>query len=498
MGLRPRCGTLARDGVAPRGRSRRAPPAGAVALAGNLAFWAVRGAAQWWWAASRVVVDTGPGLPGGRVEMIHEFPFFSYLLGDPHAHVLAMPFALLLLGLLWAAASGEVARPLPSSRSGAALPPPRSAGKAAGLALACLLAALSTRPHPGRSYAASSLRAFAGARRFGAGLLLVHGRAGGGTVPLGGLLRLEHTDHTCCRGSSSPGSSSRARPACSARGERGASRSARRRPSSRGPAVALGLVAAGPRPGVHSRRVRRKLDGGGAIAPRPRGLAGLAFLLPPGGSHRAGRPRTARPPRRDGGSALLRAPRSRCSTTPSGTASTPSSKLSYQAVPLLALSGPCGGRSGRGGRGGGSGAARGWAFAGLRTRARAAARSKNGRRVSLDALAHLRREAPAEAALLAWVERNVPPGTRVLQAEGESYRPESVRLSTATGRPALLGWVGHEQQWRGREWGRLAAGRADAIRRLYEGPEGRSPRLLARLAGRCVSFGPRTGAYRLP
>ena len=50
----------------------------------------------WWWRASRVIMDTD--FVGGSREVISEFPFFSYLLGDLHPHVLAMPFALLVVG----------------------------------------------------------------------------------------------------------------------------------------------------------------------------------------------------------------------------------------------------------------------------------------------------------------------------------------------------------------------------------------------------------------
>jgi len=51
----------------------------------------------WWWRASRVIQDYD--LAGSWREVIDEFPFFSYLLGDLHPHVLAMPFALLAVGL---------------------------------------------------------------------------------------------------------------------------------------------------------------------------------------------------------------------------------------------------------------------------------------------------------------------------------------------------------------------------------------------------------------
>lgn len=50
----------------------------------------------WWWRASRVIRDV---IFGQHVEVIDEFPFFSFLLGDMHPHVLALPFVLLVLGL---------------------------------------------------------------------------------------------------------------------------------------------------------------------------------------------------------------------------------------------------------------------------------------------------------------------------------------------------------------------------------------------------------------
>ncbi len=500
-----------RDGVAPR----RAIPAGllaagAVALAGNLAFWAVRGAAQWWWAASRVVVDTGPGLPGGRVEMIHEFPFFSYLLGDPHAHVLAMPFALLLLGLLWAAASGEGGRglwPLLALGGGAFLL--LDPWELPGLALLFLLALLVRGRIRGRSFAASSLRAFAGgATLLGAGLLLVTAARGGGTVPLRGLLpNLEHPTALLpgllVTGQFLPGlvlllglaARERRLPAGALAGALLA-----------GPvAVALGLVAAATATGVSLAAVAASWTAAVPIAPLLAALAGLAFLLlagegepiGPGGRERlALLAATA-------GLALLVAPEVALLHDTFGHRLNTVFKLSYQAWPLLALAAVRGALGAwRAGWRAAALLALGGLFAGLpyAPLALAARLEERPPEWSLDALAHLRREAPAEAALLAWVERNVPPGTRVLQAEGESYRPESVRLSTATGRPALLGWVGHEQQWRGREWGRLAAGRADAIRRLYEEAEGEELlALLARWQVGCVLVGPEERArYRLP
>lgn len=50
----------------------------------------------WWWRASRVVNDVN--LRGDEVEVIDEFPFFSFILADNHPHVLALPFVLLAVG----------------------------------------------------------------------------------------------------------------------------------------------------------------------------------------------------------------------------------------------------------------------------------------------------------------------------------------------------------------------------------------------------------------
>lgn len=51
----------------------------------------------WWWRASRVIQDYD--IVGGFREVIDEFPFFSFLLGDLHPHVLAIPFGLLAVSV---------------------------------------------------------------------------------------------------------------------------------------------------------------------------------------------------------------------------------------------------------------------------------------------------------------------------------------------------------------------------------------------------------------
>lgn len=51
----------------------------------------------WWWRASRVINDRT--FSGGEQELIDEFPAFSFVLGDLHPHVLSMPFVMLAIGL---------------------------------------------------------------------------------------------------------------------------------------------------------------------------------------------------------------------------------------------------------------------------------------------------------------------------------------------------------------------------------------------------------------
>lgn len=51
----------------------------------------------WWWQSSRVLSDFK--LNGDFIEIIDEFPFFSFLLSDLHPHVLAIPFAFLAMGM---------------------------------------------------------------------------------------------------------------------------------------------------------------------------------------------------------------------------------------------------------------------------------------------------------------------------------------------------------------------------------------------------------------
>jgi len=60
--------------------------------------WIPQRSGWWWWRASRVIMDYD--LKGNwTLDVINEFPAFSYLLGDLHPHVLSMPFVLLAVAV---------------------------------------------------------------------------------------------------------------------------------------------------------------------------------------------------------------------------------------------------------------------------------------------------------------------------------------------------------------------------------------------------------------
>ena len=80
--------------------------------------------------------------------------------------------------------------------------------------------------------------------------------------------------------------------------------------------------------------------------------------------------------------------------------------------------------------------------------AAAVARSREGQAAGLDALAYLDRAAPGEAAALRWARAELDPHEALLlEAVGPSYGSGN-RVSAASGVPTLLGWPGHELQWR--------------------------------------------------
>ncbi|MFH0879075.1 MAG: DUF2298 domain-containing protein [Lentisphaerota bacterium] len=72
-----------------------------------------------------------------------------------------------------------------------------------------------------------------------------------------------------------------------------------------------------------------------------------------------------------------------------------------------------------------------------------------------------------EVEAIRWIRRHTPRNAVVAEAPGLSYQPLYNRISTYTGRPTLLGWQGHERQWRGRAFADMSAGRLEALNRIY-------------------------------
>jgi len=72
-------------------------------------------------------------------------------------------------------------------------------------------------------------------------------------------------------------------------------------------------------------------------------------------------------------------------------------------------------------------------------------------REGLDAAAHLAREAPAEYGVIEWLQEHASPHDVLAEAWGEAYAAHHNRVSAWSGVPTVLGWVGHERQWRGDE-----------------------------------------------
>lgn len=67
--------------------------------------------------------------------------------------------------------------------------------------------------------------------------------------------------------------------------------------------------------------------------------------------------------------------------------------------------------------------------------------------LTLDGKAYLQRYNPDEWAAFSWL-RSAPIGV-VAETVGASYNPDTARVSTHSGQLSLLGWEGHEWQWRG-------------------------------------------------
>ncbi len=93
---------------------------------------------------------------------------------------------------------------------------------------------------------------------------------------------------------------------------------------------------------------------------------------------------------------------------------------------------------------------------------------------SLDDFDRIKRENPDEAAGIEWL-RNAPDGV-IVEAVGGSYDPSFARIATYTGLQNVLGWPGHESQWRG--GGGPQGTRQDDVTTLYTTPDWETARAI--------------------
>jgi YYY domain-containing protein len=112
-------------------------------------------------------------------------------------------------------------------------------------------------------------------------------------------------------------------------------------------------------------------------------------------------------------------------------------------------------------------------------------------RPTLDGLAFLLKGKAGEYQAIRWLRDEAPWG-RIVEAVGGSYT-EYGRISASTGLPTVLGWVGHEIQWRSS--GAPLKGRARDVEEIYRSQDVEKVKaLLDKYGVRYVYVGPRERA----
>ena len=82
---------------------------------------------------------------------------------------------------------------------------------------------------------------------------------------------------------------------------------------------------------------------------------------------------------------------------------------------------------------------------------------------TLDGLAFLKQNSPGEYAAVEWLRDDAPRG-RMVEAVGDDYS-DFARISSSTGLPTILGWKGHELQWRSSS--SLLGSREEDVRTIF-------------------------------
>ena len=107
---------------------------------------------------------------------------------------------------------------------------------------------------------------------------------------------------------------------------------------------------------------------------------------------------------------------------------------------------------------------------------------------TLDGLAFLQQTSPGEYSAIQWLRDEAPWG-RMVEAVGDDYS-EFARISSSTGLPTILGWKGHELQWRSST--ASFQGREDDVKTIYSSSDPQEVRqLLNAYDVRYVYLGPR-------
>ena len=107
---------------------------------------------------------------------------------------------------------------------------------------------------------------------------------------------------------------------------------------------------------------------------------------------------------------------------------------------------------------------------------------------TLDGLAFLQQDFPSEYAAIQWLRDEAPWG-RMIEAVGDDYS-DFGRISSSTGLPTVLGWKGHERQWRGST--SSLNDREDDVRTIYTSDDSSEVfRLLVNYDVRYIYLGPR-------
>jgi uncharacterized membrane protein len=91
---------------------------------------------------------------------------------------------------------------------------------------------------------------------------------------------------------------------------------------------------------------------------------------------------------------------------------------------------------------------------------------------TLDGLAYLSYQDPTKLEIIKWVDKNITGQPIVLQAVGQSYSQKNW-LASYSGLPTIIGWQSHEWGWRysSEAWG-LISQCSDSVQAIYESTDG--------------------------